>query len=233
MPNPNTQNPTRIRLLQRLGHDFENVELLELALTHRSCGKHNNERLEFLGDSILGFVIGQRLFEIIPDATEGQLSRVRSALVKGETLAAIAREFDLGESLKLGGGEIKSGGFRRDSILADAVEALIGAIYEDAGFEKAKFCVLNWFDSRLDAQQLMETDKDPKTSLQELMQSRKLALPVYEVVSVDGEHHQQSFVVQCRVALLAEPVQAEATSRRKAEKAAAANALSLIKQQQL
>ncbi|MBB6523714.1 ribonuclease III [Pseudoteredinibacter isoporae] len=235
MPNakPPVPSPARIRLLQRLGHDFNDESLLDLALTHRSCGKQNNERLEFLGDSILGFVIGQKLFDILPDATEGQLSRVRSALVKGETLAAIAREFNLGESLKLGEGEMKSGGFRRDSILADAVEAIIGAVYEDAGFENAKACVLDWFESRLQPADLMETDKDPKTALQELLQARKLALPVYEVVSVAGEHHQQSFVVECRLSLLAEPVKAEASSRRKAEKAAAAAALAIIKEQQI
>lgn len=234
MSNPKAlvQSPTRIRLVKRLGHTFSDEKLLDLALTHRSCGKINNERLEFLGDSLLGFVIGQRLFDILPEATEGQLSRVRSALVKGETLAEIAREFNLGESLSLGEGEMKSGGFRRDSILADAVEAIIGAIYEDAGFERAKACVLDWFDSRLVPADLMETDKDPKTALQELLQARKLPLPVYDVVSVEGEHHQQSFVIACRLSLLSEPVEAQASSRRKAEKAAAAMALSLIKQQQ-
>lgn len=232
-PKASVQSPTRIRLVKRVGHVFSDEKLLELALTHRSCGKVNNERLEFLGDSLLGFVIGQRLFDILPEATEGQLSRVRSALVKGDTLAEIAREFNLGESLRLGEGEMKSGGFRRDSILADAVEAIIGAIYEDAGFEAAKTCVLNWFDSRLVPADLMETDKDPKTALQELLQARKLALPVYDVVSVEGEDHQQSFVIACRLSLLDEPVQAQASSRRKAEKAAAAAALTLIKQQQL
>ncbi len=226
-------SPTRQRLIKRIGHEFSDYSLLDLALTHRSCGKINNERMEFLGDSILGFVIGDRLFNSLNDASEGQLSRVRSALVKGETLAEIAREFNLGESLLLGEGEMKSGGFRRDSILADAVEAIIGAIYIDAGFEAAKCCVLNWFEGRLDLERLETTDKDPKTALQELMQARKLPLPEYEVVQVEGENHQQNFVVECRLPLLKEPTRAEASTRRKAEKAAAAMAIAQLKEQRL
>ncbi|MCV6615975.1 MAG: ribonuclease III [Cellvibrionaceae bacterium] len=226
-------SPSRIRLLKSIGYEFGDQSLLDLALTHRSCGKTNNERLEFLGDSILGFVIGQRLFENLPEASEGLLSRTRSALVKGETLAEIARELNLGESLLLGEGEMKSGGFRRDSILADAVEAIIGAVYVDGGFEAAKQVVLDWFAGRLAPEHLEQADKDPKTALQEIMQARKLALPEYRVVEVEGENHSQSFVVECSLALLKQPTRAQAANRRKAEKAAAARAIAQIKEQGL
>lgn len=225
--------PTRIRLLQQLAYEFSDVALLDQALTHRSHGKFNNERFEFLGDSILGFVIGQKLFETLPEATEGELSRLRSALVKGETLAEIAREFSIGDSLVLGDGERKSGGFRRDSILADSVEAIIGAIYLDSGFEQAKASILAWYESRLCDSDLGHAGKDPKTALQELMQARKQLLPKYVVVDVKGENHEQSFVVDCFVPLIKTPMRAEAATRRKAEKAAAAAALKFIKEQSL
>jgi ribonuclease-3 len=212
------------RLLSRLGYEFADQSLLILALTHRSCGAKNNERLEFLGDSILNFVIGEALFEKFPQAKEGQLSRLRSQLVKGETLAEVAREFDLGGSLILGEGEMKSGGHRRDSILADAVEAIIGAIHLDSGFDAARERVLNWFGQRLQDIQL-ELKKDPKTELQELLQGRKKALPQYQVIETHGEAHSQEFTVECRIELLAEPVSARASNRRTAEKMAAAAAL--------
>ncbi|WP_444931754.1 ribonuclease III [Microbulbifer sp. SSSA002] len=215
------------RLCKRLGHDFAQAELLELALTHRSHGSRNNERLEFLGDSILGFTIGAALYEQFPHGREGQLSRLRAQLVSGETLAKLARELDIGDCLRLGEGEMKSGGFRRASILADAVEALIGAIYLDAGLEAARARVLEWFAPRLQGLSL-ETVKDPKTRLQEWLQARKKPLPEYKVVDVSGAEHAQHFVVECRVSGLAQPVKGEASSRRNAEKTAAVEAYKLL-----
>lgn len=211
------------RLCGRLGHSFERRDLLELALTHRSHGSRNNERLEFLGDSILGFTIGAALFEQFPQGREGQLSRLRAQLVSGETLAKLAREMEIGDCLRLGEGEMKSGGFRRASILADAVEALIGAIYLDAGLETARERVLAWFASRLQNLSL-ETAKDPKTRLQEWLQARQKPLPEYTVVEIAGAEHAQQFVVECRVSGLAQPVRGQASSRRGAEKAAATEA---------
>lgn len=216
------------RLLKRLGYEFRNPALVEQALTHRSCGAHNNERLEFLGDSILNFSIGEALYRKFPEAKEGQLSRLRAQLVKGETLAEIAREFELGDCLNLGEGELKSGGFRRDSILADAVEAIIGAVYVDGGMEACRERILFWYQQRLDTISLEETLKDPKTRLQELMQSHRKPLPQYKVVSIDGEAHAQVFTIQCHTALLSQPTEAKASSRRTAEKLAAEEALKLI-----
>lgn len=211
------------RLGKRLGHKFRQGALLELALTHRSCGSRNNERLEFLGDSILGFTIGAALYERFPKGREGQLSHLRAQLVSGETLAKLALELEIGDCLRLGEGEMKSGGFRRASILADAVEALIGAIYLDAGLEAARARVLDWFASRLHCLSL-ETVKDPKTRLQEWLQARRKPLPQYTVVDVSGVEHARQFVVECCVSGLAQPVRGEASSRRAAEKAAAVEA---------
>lgn len=216
---------TRQRLLNRLGYDFKDQTLFDLALTHRSHGAKNNERIEFLGDSILNFVVGESLFRRFPEAKEGQLSRLRAQMVKGETLAEIAREFDLGDSLILGEGEMKSGGFRRDSILADAVEAIIGAIYMDANMEVASERILTWYDSRLNSVTLERNSKDPKTELQEYMQSRKKSLPEYRVIDISGEAHAQHFTVECSISLLTETTIANASSRRVAEKKAAALAL--------
>ncbi|MFV8781777.1 ribonuclease III [Microbulbifer sp. SA54] len=208
------------RLSKRLGHQFTREDLLKLALTHRSHGSRNNERLEFLGDSILGFSISAALFEKFPEGREGQMSRLRAQLVSGETLAKLAKELEIGECLFLGEGEMKSGGHRRASILADAVEAIIGAIYLDAGFEAARQRVLAWFAPRLENLSL-ETAKDPKTRLQEWLQARQKPLPEYSVLEVGGEEHSQEFVVECRVAGLKEPVKGMGSNRRAAEKAAA------------
>lgn len=211
------------RLSTRLGHQFAREDLLKLALTHRSHGSRNNERLEFLGDSILGFTISAALFEKFPEGREGQMSRLRAQLVSGETLAKLAKELQIGECLYLGEGEMKSGGHRRASILADAVEAIIGAIYLDAGLEAARQRVLAWFASRLQDLSL-ETAKDPKTRLQEWLQARQKPLPEYSVLEVGGEEHSQEFVVACRVAGLNEPVKGRGSNRRAAEKAAATEA---------
>ena len=216
---------SRKRLLNRLGHTFADGSLLELALTHRSCGGQNNERLEFLGDAVLGTVVGERLYRRFPNAREGELSRLRSLLVKGKSLAEVARELDLGEHLNLGGGERKSGGHRRDSILADALEAVIGAIYLDAGLESARACIETWLASRIDSLTPQSRDKDAKTRLQEFLQGRGKALPVYQVENIKGEAHHQTFTVSCQVQMLKEPVTARGGSRRAAEQAAAAAVL--------
>ena len=206
---------------RRIGHAFDNMALLELAMTHRSFGGQNNERLEFLGDSIVNFVIAEALFERFPQAREGQLSRLRARLVRGQTLAELAREMEFGECLRLGSGEMKSGGHRRDSILADAVEAVLGAIYLDAGMDIARARVLTWYADRLESINLQDTQKDPKTRLQEFLQSRQSLLPRYEVVSVEGEAHDQTFTVECHVELLATHTVGTGSSRRHAEQQAA------------
>ena len=198
---------------------------MTLALTHRSFAGRNNERLEFLGDAILNFVVGEALFKRFPQAREGQLSRLRARLVKGETLARLARVFDLGEYLRLGSGELKSGGFRRESILADATEALIGAIYLDTGMESARDRVLAWLEPYFDELTLVDTNKDPKTRLQEFLQSRGCELPRYDVVDIQGEPHCRTFFVECEVALINEKTQGQGASRRIAEQVAAAAAL--------
>ncbi len=213
------------RLERQLGYTFQDQDLMILALTHRSFAGRNNERLEFLGDAILNFVAGEALFERFPQAREGQLSRLRARLVKGETLAVLARGFDLGEYLRLGSGELKSGGFRRESILADALEALIGAIYLDAGMEAARERVLAWLSSELDGLTLVDTNKDPKTRLQEFLQSRGCDLPRYEVVDIQGDPHCRTFVVECQITLLNDKTIGQGASRRIAEQVAAAAAL--------
>ncbi len=216
-------------LARKLDYTFKDESLAELAVTHRSHGKRNNERLEFLGDSILNFVIAEALFKRFPEAKEGQLSRLRAQLVKGETLAEIAREMKLGDYLKLGSGELKSGGFRRDSILADAVEAIIGAIYLDSDMDICRGYVLRWYKERLEQTNLQNTQKDSKTRLQEFLQSRRVALPEYELMSVEGEAHQQTFYIRCTVSLLDAPTEGVGNSRRQAEQEAARQALVELK----
>ncbi|MEQ6885869.1 ribonuclease III [Salicola sp. Rm-C-2C1-2] len=219
------------QLQKRLGYHFSDVEHLRLALTHRSYGGNNNERLEFLGDSILNMVMAQYLFHRFPEAREGQLSRLRARLVRGATLAEIALEFELGDCLRLGSGELKSGGFRRESILADAVESIVGAIYLDSELEQARERLLAWFGSRLDRLSLQDTQKDPKTRLQEFLQSRRQALPNYEVETVRGEAHQQTFYVNCNVPVLKAATRGQGGSRRAAEQDAASLALEQLEQE--
>ncbi|MBQ0712662.1 MAG: ribonuclease III [Porticoccus sp.] len=215
---------TKQRFLNRIGYQFKDHALLELALTHRSCGSSNNERLEFLGDAALNFIIGHAIYQRLPDIREGELSRYRSSLVKGVTLTDVANELQLSEHLHLGVGEIKSGGHHRASILADTVEAIIGAIYLDGGMAPCEKSVLQWFESRLE--NLNDQGlKDPKTQLQEFMQSSGSPLPVYEVVGVSGEEHNQQFTVHCRVDGLKKPTIGCGSSRRHAEKQAAELAL--------
>ena len=219
-----------VRLQQRLGYEFRDNALLKLALTHRSVGAKNNERLEFLGDAILNCTIAQVLYERFPSANEGELSRFRAAMVKGDTLAEQAREFDLGPFLKLGVGEMKSGGHQRASILADTVEALIGAISLDADMATAQKKVLAWWDDRLEQMDPDLVLKDPKTRLQEYLQSQNEPLPVYEVVAVTGQAHDQKFVVRCTTTLLPAPNEATDSSRRGAEQTAARAALKALGQ---
>ncbi len=209
------------KLCGRLGYEFRQPELLQRALSHRSVGSDNNERLEFLGDSILSYVISVDLFQRFPKIDEGGLSRLRASLVKGDTLAQLARELLLGDYLRLGPGELKSGGFRRSSILADAFEALLGAIYLDSDIGTVQRIILQLFQPRLAAVNPDTALKDPKTRLQEFLQSRQLALPSYEVTKIDGKAHAQTFTVSCRIEGLDEAVVAEGSSRRKAEQTAA------------
>jgi ribonuclease-3 len=209
------------RLEDRLGYRFKDQRQLQLALTHRSHSATNNERLEFLGDSILNFLMGEALFNKFSEAREGQMSRLRSQLVKGDTLAELAREFELGDCLVLGEGEMKSGGNARDSILADAVEAIIGAIYLEAGLDICRERVVSWYTGRLNELTLDTSAKDPKSRLQEYMQSRQQPLPEYRVVEVGGEGHAQVFTIECHVGIAKQPTRAQASNRREAEKQAA------------
>ncbi len=209
------------RLSQHLALQFNDISLLRNALTHRSASGINNERLEFLGDGALNFIIASELFRLRPECDEGELSRMRANLVRGLTLSEIARELKLGDYLNLGGGELKSGGYQRDSILADALEAIIGAIYLDGGFERCKAFVLKLYHRRLNRLPNVSELVDPKTRLQEYLQGRKLPLPVYSTVKITGKSHAQTFWVECAVEELELLCTASAGSRRKAEQAAA------------
>ncbi len=213
------------KLQRRIRYEFSDMALLSLALTHRSASGQHNERLEFLGDSILSFVVADDLYHRFPNVDEGDMSRMRATLVRGNTLAELGREFELGDVLQLGPGELKSGGFRRDSILADAIEAIIGAIYLDSDLETVRGIVLGWYKERLDTIMPGANQKDPKTRLQEFLQGRRKPLPAYNVTKVQGEAHNQQFTVECEVAGLERPVVGKGSSRRKAEQAAAELAL--------
>lgn len=219
-----------LTLTGRLDYLFSDANLLDEALTHRSVGSRNNERLEFLGDGILNFVIADALFRQHPELREGDLSRLRASLVNGETLAEIARDLDLGDCIKLGAGELKSGGFRRSSILADTVESILGAVYCDSGFDACQTLILRLFDDKLKNLPDIDSLKDPKTRLQELLQSRRLSIPVYDVISVSGKAHAQVFMVRCSIDEIDCITQAEGGSRRKAEQLAAEAAYKQVKQ---
>lgn len=216
------------RLQDRLGYAFEAPDLLDQALTHRSRGSRNNERLEFLGDAVLGFIVAELLYQAEPDAHEGRLTRLRAHLVRRETLAAIARDLSLGECLRLGAGELKSGGRRRDSILADAFEAVIGAVYLDAGLTPCRRILGGLYRDRLESAAREMGLKDAKTRLQESLQARGLALPRYTVVRLEGAPHDQQFTVECLVDGMPAPVTGKGASRRKAEQDAAGRALEAL-----
>ena len=209
-------------LYKTLHYRFEDPGLLRQALTHRSASGRNNERLEFLGDAVLDFVISEALFRARPDAPEGDLSKLRASLVKDATLAELASDLGLGEFLVLGSGEQKTGGHRRESILADAIEAVFGAVFLDSGFDAARELVEHVFAARLDALPEARELRDPKTRLQEWLQARAMPLPVYELLNVSGQAHRQRFEVSCTVSTTVTPTEGEATTRRKAEQKAAA-----------
>ena len=211
----------RAALVERLRYRFREPSLLDEALTHRSVSDRNNERLEFLGDAILNFVIASELFHRQPGDTEGGLSRLRASLVNRETLAEIARGLDLGGCLRLGSGERKSGGRRRESILSDALEGVFGAVYIDGGFDACQDLILQLFRDRLDNLPAASDLKDPKTRLQEHLQSRHQPLPSYEVLDVAGQAHEQRFRVACRVESADMHTEGVAGSRRRAEQEAA------------
>ena len=208
-------------LSKKLKLRFNNFRIFTTALTHRSAGLMNNERLEFLGDSVLGFVIAQRLYEKFPKASEGVLSRLRAGLVNQTSLAEIAREHKIGDYLILGSGELKSGGYRRDSILSDALEAIMGAVLKDQGVDVCRDWILKIFDYRINQLSPDNWEKDPKTQLQEFMQSRRLNLPEYSLVSQSGLPHSQTFTVECKVSLFAGSSTGSGFSRKKAEQEAA------------
>ena len=208
-------------LMSELMYGFNDAQLLTIALTHRSYSKLNNERLEFIGDSILNFTIAAELYKQFPNVPEGDLSRLRSSLVDKDTLAKVATSLGLGEYIKLGGGELKTGGWRRDSILADATEAIFGAVYEDSGILEAQALVLRLYQPFLKNIPSVEELKDGKTRLQEWLQGRKFPLPQYSVVSVSGKSHDQVFTIRCEVASHEISVDAQGKSRRKAEQEAA------------
>jgi ribonuclease-3 len=216
------------RLCREIGYHFKNPDLLGEALTHRSVGSRNYERLEFLGDGALNFVIASELYQRFPEASEGDLSRLRSSLVKGDKLAELAQRYHLGEHLSLGSGELKSGGYRRASILADALEAIFGAVYLDSGFEQCRALILVVYGPSLESLPDPDQLKDPKTRLQEWLQSRKRPLPEYDVVDVSGEAHKQVFTVACKVEGLTKAVLGVGNSRRKAEQEAAQKTMRLL-----
>lgn len=223
--------PPLERLEQAFGYTFKDRDQLLQALTHRSAAPKHNERLEFLGDSVLGLVISEALFAKFPNVDEGDLSRMRATLVCGRSLAKLAQRFELGKFLVLGPGEMKSGGHRRESILADAVESLLGAMYLESSLETCRVVVLGWFEDHLNKIKPGASHKDPKTRLQEYLQGRQLNLPNYEVVATQGQAHNQQFTVACIVDGLAHPIRGSGTSRRKAEQQAATEALALLLQQ--
>lgn len=217
------------RLSRRLGYEFKSIAFLKQALTHCSASHQNNERFEFLGDSILSFVIANALYERFPEESEGQLSRLRSFLVKGEMLAEIAMELQLGDYLYLGQGELKSGGFRRASILADALEAVFAAVFFDGGLLASQGLILQLYATRLDDSALKNNLKDAKTQLQEFLQAAKLPLPEYVLTKVEGEEHDQVFYISCSVSNYEKITQGSGANRRKAEQEAAKELLQYFK----
>lgn len=217
------------RVEASIGYSFKDASLLTTALTHRSADqRQHNERLEFLGDALLSFLIAERVYRERATDDEGDLSRLRSTLVRGVTLADIATELSLGDSLIMGAGELRSGGHRRRSILADALEALLGAVYLDGGLEAAEQVVDRLFAERLVELPDASLLKDPKTRLQEWLQARGLPLPVYEVVEVSGEEHAQHFRVDCRLQRPQSSFAGEGPGRRQAEQQAAMRALDAL-----
>ena len=213
------------KLQKNISYQFNNIDLLQQALTHRSVSKNNNERLEFLGDSILGCVISRELYQRFPLIDEGQLSRLRSNLVRGQTLAKLAKTINLSETLVLGQGELKSGGFRRESIQADAFEAILGAIFLDSDYLTVSSVILKLFEDLLNDASPEDSLKDFKTQLQELLQKKGYSLPQYELIKTKGQDHDAIFYVRCIVSEYELEVEREAKSIKKAEQACAESLL--------
>jgi ribonuclease-3 len=211
-----------------LHYRFQDASLLLQALTHRSASGANNERLEFLGDAVLDFVISDAVFKRRPDADEGDLSKLRASLVKDTSLAKLAADLGIGKHLVLGSGERKTGGHRRESILADALEAIFGAVFLDSGFAAAAEIIERVFAQRLEDLPNADDLRDAKTRLQEWLQARKMALPDYELLSVTGKAHRQRFSVSCTVSELSQTTEGESTTRRKAEQQAAQRMLAIF-----
>ncbi|MGI9305496.1 MAG: ribonuclease III [Gammaproteobacteria bacterium] len=220
------------RLLTTLQQDIVDSALFEEAITHRSANKKNNERLEYLGDAILGFVVAEYLYAHKPDSAEGELSRLRAHLVRKDTLAEIAVELELGEIIKLGPGEMKSGGRRRDTTLADALEAIFAAVYLLKGLEHVRRFILDVYHDRLVSLPPGEQIKDPKSRLQEFLQSKNLSLPAYELSEVEGASHAQHFSTLCTIEEYGIRVTGEGASKRKSEQDAACKALALLEQRE-
>ena len=216
------------KLQKRIGYQFQQLTLLQQALTHRSAHHQHNERLEFLGDAVLGNIIAERLFQQFPQADEGQLSRLRAFLVKEKALFELAQQLNLGDYLRLGSGELKSGGFRRASILSDAFEAIIGAVYLDSDFDTTREVILQIYQNELDALSLDMAQKDPKTRLQEWLQARNHDVPTYQVIKESGKDHAKTYWVRCDVNYQSLTSEGQGTSRRKAEQDAAQNILEKI-----
>ena len=212
-------------LSKTLHYRFKDADLLKQALTHRSAAGRNNERLEFLGDAVLDLVISDAVYKSRPDASEGDLSKLRASLVKAKTLAILAADLGIGEYLILGSGEKKTGGHRRESILADTLESLVGAVFLDSGIGAAKAIIERVFAQRLDELPAADELRDPKTRLQEWLQARGMGLPEYELVKVSGKAHKQTFEVSCRVGQTPSLTHGTSTTRRKAEQKAAADML--------
>lgn len=218
---------------KELQYRFTNIDLFNQALTHRSASKENNERLEFLGDAVLDFVVSEKLFILRPNASEGDLSKLRSFLVKETTLAALALELGLGEYLILGSGELKAGGFRRESILSDALEAIFGAVFLDQGFDAARKVINHLYSGRYSKLPELCDLRDPKTILQEWLQERKMPLPSYELSQILGKNHEQLFLVNCSISGESISTQGKSTTRRKAEQKAAQKMIKLLKEKRL
>ena len=216
-------------LCKKLNYTFQKPKLLQIALTHRSKGGEHNERLEFLGDGVVNFVIAEILYQQFPKATEGELSRFRASLVNRDTLAKLAKEFNLGNYLLLGPGEMRSGGNERNSILSCTMEAIIGAIYLDGGFLAVREKIVEWYEPWLQSLSSAADHKDPKTLLQERLQRDRLSLPLYTVESIAGEAHQQIFTIGCQVTGLSTKTIGKGTSRRRAEQEAAQAMLQALK----
>ena len=226
----NFNQPDLPKLEKLINYQFQKIELLNEAITHRSAGAKNNERLEFLGDSILNFVIAADLFKRYPGSSEGDLSRLRASLVNKEGLYLVSQDLKLGDYLILGSGELKSGGYRRNSILADTVEAIFGAEYMDSDLECCRSLILRLYNEQIVNIPDADSLKDPKTRLQELLQSRKLGLPKYDVIEVVGKAHNQQFTVNCKIDKLELETKGTASNRRKAEQQAADKIIPLVQE---